>query len=256
MTAEDLYDILRNPNNPIIKGKKEDFEAYGIDIKFEDEALKKIAESAYQETTGARGLVSAVEKVLLKFEKKLPSTVIKKLVVTKEVVEDPQGELKRLLADPDRFSERFEKLKIKEKAVWREMIEKQLKELTNRYGPIFTEGRIDLMINRLIEEGGNISTSAKEISSLLEEVEEYRRDFSAKHGIKTEFSPEAIDKIIEEAIREKTSPSTISERILRNYEHGLKLLRERSGRDEFLITQEAIGDPEGYLNRLIKESYQ
>ena len=53
----------------------------------------RLAVKAYEEKTGARGLVSAVEKVLLKFEKRLPSTDIQKLVVTRQMVEDPEGEL-------------------------------------------------------------------------------------------------------------------------------------------------------------------
>ena len=72
--VEDLYKILRNPKSPIIIGKKRDFKAYGIDLQFEDEALRRIAENACQERTGARGLVSAVERVLMKFEHTLPST--------------------------------------------------------------------------------------------------------------------------------------------------------------------------------------
>ena len=37
LSADDLYEILLNPNNPIITSKRRDFAAYGIDIKFEDE---------------------------------------------------------------------------------------------------------------------------------------------------------------------------------------------------------------------------
>ena len=43
LTKNDLKEILRNPNNPVIVSKRQDFKAYGIDIKFEDEALEKIA---------------------------------------------------------------------------------------------------------------------------------------------------------------------------------------------------------------------
>ena len=55
LTAEDLYEILNNPNNPIIISKKRDFRSYEIDIKFEDEALRLLAEQAAQERTGAPG---------------------------------------------------------------------------------------------------------------------------------------------------------------------------------------------------------
>jgi len=56
LTKEDLVEILKNPNNPIILSKRLDFKAYGIDIKFEEEALIKIAETAAKEKTGARVL--------------------------------------------------------------------------------------------------------------------------------------------------------------------------------------------------------
>ena len=38
LTEEDLYTILENPNNPIILGKKLDFAAYGITVKFEQQS--------------------------------------------------------------------------------------------------------------------------------------------------------------------------------------------------------------------------
>ncbi len=117
LEVEDLYSILKNPNNPIVLGKKKDFKSYGIDIQFEDEALHDLAVKAGEEKTGARGLVSAVEKVLLKFEKRIPSTSIRKLVVTKAVVENPKRELERLLQDPSRpeMMARFDRLVSQEK---------------------------------------------------------------------------------------------------------------------------------------------
>ena len=75
-----------------------------------------IAELAAAERTGARGLVSAIEKVLIPFEKTLPSTGIKKILVTPEVVGDPDGQLKVMVNAPDspEAMERFERARIKE----------------------------------------------------------------------------------------------------------------------------------------------
>ena len=117
LEVDDLYAILKNSNNPIILGKKKDFKSYGIDIQFEDEALYELAVKAYEEKTGARGLVSAVEKVLIKFEKRLPSTDIRKFVVTREVVGNPERELERLLQDPlnPEMQAKFEMLLSQEK---------------------------------------------------------------------------------------------------------------------------------------------
>ena len=101
-----LVEILKNPNNPIIISKRLDFRAYGIDIKFEEESLNNIAKIAAAEKTGARGLVSAIEKALIPFEKKFPSTKIRKFLVTPEVVEEPEAQLKQLLKNPELIDEK------------------------------------------------------------------------------------------------------------------------------------------------------
>ena len=117
LSEDDLYEILRNPSNPIILGKKLDFAAYGIDIKFEEKALRLLAQNAFIENTGARGLVSAVEGALLPFEKKLPSTHIKKFPVTPAVIENPAQELETMLASTHQhlLDETFERLYLAEK---------------------------------------------------------------------------------------------------------------------------------------------
>ncbi|MCZ6633539.1 MAG: AAA family ATPase [bacterium] len=97
LTVDDLYAILKSENSSVILGKKRDFLAYGIILEFEDEALHLLSEQAALEQTGARSLVSVCERALLKFEKTLPSTEIKALTVTREVVENPEAELQKLL---------------------------------------------------------------------------------------------------------------------------------------------------------------
>ena len=109
LVVDDLYQILRNPNCSVVTGKKRDFQAYGIDLEFEDAALRRLAELAAQEQTGARALVSVCERALLKFEKCLPSTQIRSFTVTAEVVDSPEVELKKLLIhqDVNAFSAQF-----------------------------------------------------------------------------------------------------------------------------------------------------
>jgi ATP-dependent Clp protease ATP-binding subunit ClpA len=97
--VEGLCKILKNPHGSIVSSKARDFEAYSIELNFDDDALRLIAELADKEKTGARGLVSVMEKILLQFEKKLPSTSIKKLTVSKDVVENGQMVLKKMLVE-------------------------------------------------------------------------------------------------------------------------------------------------------------
>ncbi|MBL7190128.1 AAA family ATPase [bacterium] len=107
--VEGLYKILKNQDGAVTAGKMRDFTSYGIQLSFEDDALRQIAEMAEKEKTGARGLVSVMEHILIPFEKKLPSSDIKKLKVTIELVENPQIVLKRIMIEDalNQFQKRF-----------------------------------------------------------------------------------------------------------------------------------------------------
>jgi ATP-dependent protease Clp ATPase subunit len=253
----DLYGILKNPNNPIILGKKKDFKCYGIDIQFEDEALYALAVRAHEEKTGARGLVSAVEKVLLKFEKRLPSTDIQKLVVTRSMVEDPEKELEALLQDPfhPESLARFETLFAKERTELKKSIRSREGELKRRYGMFFPEGRIDLIANRMVEKGSDLNTVFEEVVEIQHQVEEFEKGFQRRHGISLRFDEGAMDRIAEIALEEDGKGAAICARMVKDYEHGLRLIRDRIGQREFVITREAVDHPEGYLNQIISEIY-
>jgi len=260
LEVEDLYAILKNPNDPIILGKKKDFKSYGIDIQFEEEALYELAVRAYEEKIGARGLVSAVEKVLLKFEKRLPSTTIRKVVVTRDVVEHPDLELERLLREPldPEMLAKFEGLLSKEKMALKRSIQVREGEFEKRYGMVFSEGAIDLIVNRMIEQGFDVNTVSEEVVEVQRRVEELQRDFLRKHAIHLHFEEEAVKRITEIALEEEENGDltcAVCTRLSKDYEHGFRLIRDRTGQSEFVISREAVDDPEGYLNRMIREIY-
>jgi len=94
----DLYQILKNPNSQIITSKKIDFLAYGIEFDIEDDAIAAIAELASKEETGARGLIAALDIILMPFLKKLPSMQIKSFILTKDMVKNPEKDLSEILS--------------------------------------------------------------------------------------------------------------------------------------------------------------
>jgi len=255
LEVDDLYAILKNPSNPIILGKKKDFKSYGIDMQFEEESLYKLAVKAYEEKTGARGLVSAVEKVLIKFEKRLPSTDIRKFVVTQAVVEGPERELERLLRDPSNpeMLEKFEGLLSHEKMALKESILYREAEFKKRYGIVFREGRIDLIVNRMIEKGHDVNTVSEEVVEIQQQVEEFERDFQRRTGINLQFSEEAINRITAIILNEDGKGTALFSRLSKDYEYGFELIRDKTGQREFIITRETVDDPEGYLDRTIRE---
>jgi ATP-dependent Clp protease ATP-binding subunit ClpX len=258
LEVEDLYRILKNPNNPIILGKKKDFKSYGIDIQFEDEALYELAVKAYEEKTGARGLVSAVEKILIKFEKRLPSTDIRMLVVTPSVVEDPERALGRYLQDPSNpeMLEKFEALLSREKMALKESIVRKEADFKKRYGIVFREGRIDLIVNRMIEKGYDVNTVSEEVVEVQRRVEDFERDFQRRTGIDLQFSEEAIHRVTEISLKEEGKGTVLFSKLSKDFEYGFELIRDKTGQREFIVTRETVDDPEGYLNRMIREIYR
>ncbi len=99
LDTDDLFHVLKTSEGSIIRQYEQDFAAYGIEALFRDDALRRIAEHAAEEKTGARGLMTVSERVLRDFKFELPSTHVKRFVATRELVDNPKAELKKLLAE-------------------------------------------------------------------------------------------------------------------------------------------------------------
>lgn len=88
LDEEALVKILTEPKNALVKQYQKLLEMDGVQLQFEEEALTAIAKEAIKRNTGARGLRSIIESIMLDVMFDLPSrTDIKKCLVTKEVVE-------------------------------------------------------------------------------------------------------------------------------------------------------------------------
>jgi ATP-dependent Clp protease ATP-binding subunit ClpX len=88
LTRDDLIQILTEPRNALVKQFQRFFSFDGIDLVFADDALNSVADRALERETGARGLRSILEEILLEVQFELPSRRdVKKCVVTKETVE-------------------------------------------------------------------------------------------------------------------------------------------------------------------------
>ncbi len=84
-----LIRIMSEPKNALIKQYQYIFSLDGIELEFTDDALKAIAEKTLKAKTGARGLRSIMEKLLVKYMYDLPSTGYEgKLIITKEAVNE------------------------------------------------------------------------------------------------------------------------------------------------------------------------
>jgi|TARA_B110000438_G_C15815254_1_gene651626 ATP-dependent Clp protease ATP-binding subunit ClpX len=74
LDQDSLVKILTEPKNSLIKQYQELFKFEGVKLTFKDEAIKEIAKKAIKKKTGARGLRSILESVLLSTMYELPSS--------------------------------------------------------------------------------------------------------------------------------------------------------------------------------------
>ena len=238
--------------------KRQDFRAYGIDIKFEDGALVKIAELAATEKTGARGLVSAMEKVLIPFEKNLPSTDIKQLLVTPELVDDPAGELLSLKQNPEdpKRLERFERGGQQELENIKAFVTSKLEDFSQTSDLELNEKRVELIAKIYLKTICDINAAFDEFVKMVKQIKREEDSLFELLDTNVIFDDSAVDEIIRQAIETEEEPRSLALKLIKKLEYGLKLVKDRAGIEDFVINGEAVTDMEKYINGLVKKYYQ
>ena len=89
LDEEALVRILKEPKNSLIKQYQKLFDLDDVKLSFNDDAIAEIAKKAYDQKTGARGLRTIIENLLLDVMYEIPSREeIKEVIVTKESIDD------------------------------------------------------------------------------------------------------------------------------------------------------------------------
>ncbi len=200
--------------------------------------------------------MSVIEKVLIQFEKRLPSTDIKEFLVTPEVVTDPVNELTRLLADPDNpeLAARFEAAAANDLVVLKESVWRRENELLRRFNMPLTDYRVALMVDQYLRWDCDMLTAFDQISRLYQQIRRFENKFYQDHHINLKFSQEALDEIMRRALAGGTTARVICEGFAKELEYALKLVRDRTGKEAFELTLEDLTDLDEYLNRLFQDS--
>jgi ATP-dependent Clp protease ATP-binding subunit ClpX len=99
LDADDLFNIMKYSEGSLLRQYERAFRAYGMEISFEDEALRLLAEAAATEKTGARGLLTVFEKLFRDYKYYLAGSGLSQLRVTATLVREPKRVLDRLMAE-------------------------------------------------------------------------------------------------------------------------------------------------------------
>lgn len=164
LKADDLKQILFSSEDNILTQYKRDFAGYDIDFSITNEAIAEIALRAIDEQTGARGLMTVMEKAFRNYKFQLPSTAIKSFETTYETILDPDKALKQIL-HVNRDSQRA-------------LLRCETAEFIRRFGEmhnfelVFDNDAVDLLVEMSVEQD----------KSAMSICEQKFRDF--QHGLK------------------------------------------------------------------------
>jgi ATP-dependent Clp protease ATP-binding subunit ClpX len=255
LTEDDLFEILNNPNNPIILGKKLDFRSYGIEIKFSRQSLRYFAQKAFDENTGARGLVSAVEEGLLPFEKRLPSTKLKRMAATVDLLSTPAAGLARLEHGIGNSSEQivFDQIAQEEVATVASYIMHNKSRLEGTHGVPITSRRTELMAEYYSSHTVDIEGVFKTFAYFYEQVKTIEMRFLKNDAMSIVFEEDAIDLFMERWLHHKIDLDSIYNQISTDFKLGLNLVREKTARNRFFISRQALEAPEEFIRMLLMD---
>ncbi len=100
LDEEALVEILTKPKNALVKQYIKLFQMDDVELEFEEDALKEIAAKAIERKTGARGLRSIIEGLMVDVMFELPSREdIEKCIITKDTVIEENGSPKLMFKD-------------------------------------------------------------------------------------------------------------------------------------------------------------
>ena len=88
ISEDDMVRILTEPKNSLIKQYTKLFAIDNVELSFEEDALRAIAQKAIKRKTGARGLRAILEEAMIDIMYELPEYEGYEILITKEVIED------------------------------------------------------------------------------------------------------------------------------------------------------------------------
>jgi len=86
-----LIQILTQPKNALVRQYKKLFKIDGVELVFEDEALRGVAGQALRHKTGARGLRTILERTMMDLMYEVPGrSDVKKIVITEDMIAEAE----------------------------------------------------------------------------------------------------------------------------------------------------------------------
>ena len=91
--------------------------------------------------------------------------------------------------------------------------------------------------------------------NMLEDVDRFVDAFKRDHGYELRFRKAAKVAVVKEATAENRSVLALCEKKFKDFEHGLSIISQRTGKRSFIIEKKVVDDPDKELSRWVVESF-
>jgi hypothetical protein len=129
------------------------------------------------------------------------------------------------------------------------------KHLADKYNLTMTPSRMNIVALSYAKNIMDIESVVKHIKANYDEIKKIELYFFKNHDINIVLEEDAIDFIMEQLIEAPISLKDIDQKVNADFEHGLKLVREKTGRSRFFVTRQALLNPEDYIRRMIQNKF-
>ena len=116
-------------------------------------------------------------------------------------------------------------------------------------------GSLEYFVATYAGSGGN-GSQENPFESLHAALEKIRTlpESEKNQDINIVLEEDVIDQFIERLITGSADTESMYRQLTQGFEHGLKLVRDKTGKNRFFITKQAIIDPDGYVTKLLKDA--
>ena len=114
---------------------------------------------------------------------------------------------------------------------------------------------MDLVTEMHLHLDVDVNSALREIYTMQNEVGEYELSFMERYGFKLTFTQEAFAELVKKAIAQDVSALRVCENMSKEFDYAFRLIKERTGKQEFTLDAEAVRETQTYLNNLIKKYY-
>jgi hypothetical protein len=173
------------------------------------------------------------------------------------LIENPKKVLEDLLngVEEEACRARFQTAVTEDRQALEQMLKAKKSQQMEKHGLKLTEVTIDLVNELHVQMGMDINNALTEVFDMHDQVKDYEQTLSERFGCRVRFTDDAVNEIMLRAFEQDLDATEVCKDLAKEFEYGLRLVKDRTGLEEFVLTEEAVRKPEAFLSDLIKKHF-